>query len=536
MIGLSFGISGAASAGSSGSSGSGHQTTVAPTSLSLASDVVGLERHDPAVVLFRAHTPFPTYWQEGTLIDWDGTGWQPDAATNDALDGRPGPAAPSSLPLPPGPSFAVSVTTAALSTRLLPVPPVTTRVSAPGGATMTSVGATAARPSARAERYTATATVPGAVDPSASSGASDLSPTQLAPYLALPAVSPVVTSTARQVTAVASTPLGRAEALVDWFRSGIFRYTLNPPPSPAGSDPLVAFLATTRAGTCESFASAYAVMARSLGLPTRIAVGFTTGRVTSGVTIVRGADAHEWPEIYLGPSTGWVSFEPTPQLPSGELTPPGVVGPTGITLPPSSTPTTPHTSVPPTTPATQPVPTSAATAPSPGATSTPSRQPAGHAASAWWPALAAVVMVVVLGAGLVWVGVRRRRPDAAPRVRVRRAYERADRALARAGMARPPGRALTMHADALDAALERRPSPGAARHVAARDQLHTALRDLRTVADALEDAFYGASPPGPGIALEAEAAQRRVTRVLRHRAVRAAAAPMAVGARASSSR
>jgi transglutaminase-like putative cysteine protease len=425
---------------------------------------------------------------------------------------------------------------AALSTRLLPVPPMTTRVSAPGGAVITSVGADATRPSTRGERYTATATVPGSVaDTSAPSDGSVLTSAQLAPYVALPPVSPVVTSTARQVTAVARTPLGRAEALVDWFRSGIFTYTLSPPPSPLGADPLVRFLATTRAGTCESFASAYAVMARSVGLPTRIAVGFTTGRVTApGVTTVRGKDAHEWPEVYLGAGAGWVSFEPTPQLPSGELTPPGVVGPTGITLPPSSTPTTAHTSVPPTTPTTQPVPTSATTQPSSSAASTPTRSPVGHASSAWW--LATTAVVIVVAAGVAVRRVRRRRPASAPAVRVRRANERADRALARAAMVRPPGRTLGAHADALGTLLERAPAPGTARHLAARDQLLTALRDLRIVGDALENAFYRPTSVGPGEALEAEEAQRRVTRALRHRPVRAVAARLETGARAPASR
>jgi transglutaminase-like putative cysteine protease len=238
------------------------------------------------------------------------------------------------LPTSPGHSFSVTVTVRDLSSRLLPVPPDTTSVDAPGGAAVTAVGAVAAVPSALDERYGATAIVAPAVSAEATPTTGGLGAGQLSPYLAAATVPGVVAELAGQVTSMATTPLARAEALVDWFRSGLFHYTLTPPPIPAGRDPLVAFLTDTRAGTCESFAGAFAVMARSVGLPTRIAVGFTGGRnAAGGMTIVRGADAHEWPEVYLGAGSGWVSFEPTPQLPSGELSPPSVVGPTGIQLP-----------------------------------------------------------------------------------------------------------------------------------------------------------------------------------------------------------
>ena len=70
------------------------------------------------------------------------------------------------------------------------------------------------------------------------------------------------------------------------------------------------------------------MLARASGLATRVAVGFTPGRSEHGVTVVRGSDAHAWPEVLIGGT--WVSFEPTPQLPSGELSPPGVLGPSGL--------------------------------------------------------------------------------------------------------------------------------------------------------------------------------------------------------------
>jgi hypothetical protein len=86
---------------------------------------------------------------------------------------------------------------------------------------------------------------------------------------------------------------------------------------------LESFLFTTRAGFCQQFAAAFGVLARIDGLPTRIAVGFTTGAGRGHQYRVTGADAHVWPEVYLGPSTGWTSYEPTPAS-SGEATGVGV--------------------------------------------------------------------------------------------------------------------------------------------------------------------------------------------------------------------
>ena len=84
------------------------------------------------------------------------------------------------------------------------------------------------------------------------------------------------------------------------------------------------------------FASVYAVMARSLGIPARVAVGFTPGDVVDGVFHVSAHDAHAWPEVWLA-GLGWTHlFDPTPPadtVPTGgsdlpdELPAPGRGGP-----------------------------------------------------------------------------------------------------------------------------------------------------------------------------------------------------------------
>jgi TgpA N-terminal domain/Transglutaminase-like superfamily/Domain of unknown function (DUF4129) len=117
----------------------------------------------------------------------------------------------------------------------------------------------------------------------------------------------------------ATTPLQQARDLQDWLTSSAFTYTLKPnlPNSPHW---LVKFLTTDRRGECQQYSWAFAVLARLLGLPTRIAVGYTGGTQTAGgVWQVTTADAHAWPELYF-PTVGWVRFEPTPTGSDGQGT------------------------------------------------------------------------------------------------------------------------------------------------------------------------------------------------------------------------
>lgn len=131
-------------------------------------------------------------------------------------------------------------------------------------------------------------------------------------YTALPDdFSDPVEQEALRITGAATTPYAKALALQDHFRSGAFTYDLTVERGHSGND-LERFLFETRTGYCEQFAGAYAAMARSVGLPARVAVGFTPGEVgPDGRFVVRGLNAHAWPEVYLE-GYGWVPFEPTP--------------------------------------------------------------------------------------------------------------------------------------------------------------------------------------------------------------------------------
>jgi len=134
-------------------------------------------------------------------------------------------------------------------------------------------------------------------------------------YLALPPdFSPTASALARDVTSAATTPYDKARALQDHFQlTGGYEYNLELVEAGHGESAIDQFLAE-KIGYCEQFAGTYAAMARSMGLPARVAVGFTPGEQDAAdptLYRVSGKHAHAWPEVYLG-EYGWVSFEPTP--------------------------------------------------------------------------------------------------------------------------------------------------------------------------------------------------------------------------------
>jgi transglutaminase-like putative cysteine protease len=465
----------AVSAGPGAASGGGPQVAgVPPTALSLVSRLTALQVHDPDLVLFTAVTPLPTYWQVGSLSVLSGDSWVPDPAMAAALAGRGTPTA--SVPAAGGPTFTVSVTVGNLSSRLLPVPPATTAVS---GATLGSVGAVAGAPSTAGLHYTATATVPetnigngggSGPSPSADAGAD----TQL------PALPPGIAALARSITASVSTPLDKAEALTNWFRSKLFHYSLKP----TGAS-LITFLTTSRTGSCEQFAGAYAVLARSIGLPSRVAIGFTTGvREPAGPTVVRGIDAHAWPQVFL--DGNWISFEPTPEQPSGELSPPGVIGLSAVGNPNPIAPTSIPGSIPglrfPVPTGTVPVPVAAAPSPGPW----------------WWLGpLLGIGLIVAIGAGVL----ARRRRRRTPGDELARAWARIDRAMSRRQMGRPPWRTPVAQTRALRSLMTDPEKDGV-------------FADLEWLADAMEREAYGSTPADAEDGRRARTVGRHVARTL----------------------
>jgi transglutaminase-like putative cysteine protease len=144
----------------------------------------------------------------------------------------------------------------------------------------------------------------------------------IATYLQLPAsVTEQTRSLALQVVdaAGAKTPYAMAQALADYLRSssnGLTYSTKTTLPDDPKQDVVDYFLFTSQSGFCEYYASAMVVMARSLGIPARLAEGYTPGESSGPHTyVIQAKDAHAWAEIYF-PGYGWQIFEATKSIPS----------------------------------------------------------------------------------------------------------------------------------------------------------------------------------------------------------------------------
>jgi hypothetical protein len=132
--------------------------------------------------------------------------------------------------------------------------------------------------------------------------------------LDLPDIDPRIAPLARKFAYEAPTDVERARAVEHHLRHD-YGYTLQLLPA-AVADPLAHFLFVRRQGHCEYFASAMAVMLRTLGIPSRVVTGFQSGvyNPITGWQVVRGSDAHSWVEAWITGS-GWTTFDPTPPDP-----------------------------------------------------------------------------------------------------------------------------------------------------------------------------------------------------------------------------
>ena len=116
---------------------------------------------------------------------------------------------------------------------------------------------------------------------------------------------------AQRLRVGARTPYGAVVAIETWLRStGGFAYDESPPPT-GGPPPLAHFVAEGKRGYCQHFAGAMALMLRFLGIPARVAAGFTSGKWEDGGWTVTDHNAHAWVEVWF-PGYGWLAFDPTP--------------------------------------------------------------------------------------------------------------------------------------------------------------------------------------------------------------------------------
>jgi transglutaminase-like putative cysteine protease len=132
-------------------------------------------------------------------------------------------------------------------------------------------------------------------------------------YLQLPAnLSLRVRDLAQTLTTPYANNYDKVMALTDHLLAN-YRYNFFPPPHPPGAEVVDTFLFEDREGVCEQYVTALVVMARTLGIPARLATGYGSGDYNplTGYYEVRLNHAHSWAEVYF-PESGWVPFDPTP--------------------------------------------------------------------------------------------------------------------------------------------------------------------------------------------------------------------------------
>jgi transglutaminase-like putative cysteine protease len=130
-------------------------------------------------------------------------------------------------------------------------------------------------------------------------------------YTAVPETVPArVRQKAEEVASGAATRYDAARAIEAFLRREMtYDEAIGPPP--VDRDRVDWFLFETQRGYCDYYASSFVVLARSLGIPARLAAGYARGAIEpSGAYRQRDSDAHTWPEVYF-PGYGWIEFEPT---------------------------------------------------------------------------------------------------------------------------------------------------------------------------------------------------------------------------------
>jgi transglutaminase-like putative cysteine protease len=300
----------------------GYSTGVNPV-LSLGRDLRQFDEH--TVYTYSTSSGKPHYLRLVTLENFSGANWAPAVAKVD--DSR----TVNKLPAPPGLAKNIARKTETTDVRVgnlvstwLPLPYPASSVSGlngrwywePNALSVSSTDSTV-----NGQDYSVKSVI-ASPTPGQLVHAGTKVPSGFDKYLQLPADMPsIIPATAQRVAGSLTSNYAKALALQDFFRLGDFDYSEAAPVADGydgtGVSVIAKFL-TAKSGYCIHFASAMAVLARELGIPSRVAVGFLPGvanKENKGVFgsefTVTSHDLHAWPELYFD-GVGWIPFEPTP--------------------------------------------------------------------------------------------------------------------------------------------------------------------------------------------------------------------------------
>jgi transglutaminase-like putative cysteine protease len=280
---------------------------------------------DATVLTYTNSDNIPRYLRMYSLDTFDGDQWtmsQPKGRPENRVSEGPLPPPPGLYPTVPVKNVVTQVTVSDavenLSFLPLPYPATTVRVDGDWRADESTLMVFSTHDTAGGQRYDVVSQEPQPT-PDGLQGLTerpDIAADRR--YLQLPqSLPPQIRTMTERLIKDTDTPYQKAVKLQAWFTSnGGFVYSLRTQGN--GNEALLDFL-RNRTGYCEQFAAAMAVMARVLGIPARVGIGYTGGTNVSGTWQVRTHDLHAWPELYFQ-GAGWLRFEPTPSGGLGQAT------------------------------------------------------------------------------------------------------------------------------------------------------------------------------------------------------------------------
>jgi transglutaminase-like putative cysteine protease len=268
-------------------------------------------RPDNTMVM-RVKAPRPDFWRGQTFDRWDGRTWTQSDRSPHAIRGGP----PLDLS---GNEFVQTFYVERTGPNLVFGAYAPTQLYFPGRAVyqLDDGAIRSATQMPGGTVYTVISKAPAVTAESLRTAQTSSTPDGIVPrYVELPDATPDrVKALAREVTADAPTTYDKVRALEGWMATNT-RYTLDVPPLPAQADAVDQFLFVDKVGFCEQIGTSLVVMLRSLGIPARLAVGFTPGERNpfTGLWEVRANNAHSWAEVWF-PGVGWQAFDPTANVP-----------------------------------------------------------------------------------------------------------------------------------------------------------------------------------------------------------------------------